>query len=83
MSRLRTALATFLAVVALALAAAGFAGAASLARGLNGVSLAPSDTPSLLGPIAESGRVGWACKPEQAAAAKRARAAELPTAQAK
>lgn len=57
--------------------AAGFAGAASVEETLQGV-LQPSAAPALLGPITESGRTGWACKPEQAAAATNATAAELP-----
>jgi hypothetical protein len=40
--------------------------------------LVPSGPPSLLGAINELGRVGWACRPEQAADAKHARTAELP-----
>ncbi len=40
--------------------------------------LTPSATPALLGPITESGRVGWACKPEQAAASGAWQNAELP-----
>jgi hypothetical protein len=32
----------------------------------------------LLGPITESGRVGWDCAPEHAARARTAQAAELP-----
>ncbi|HEY8296889.1 MAG TPA: hypothetical protein VIG32_02575 [Candidatus Baltobacteraceae bacterium] len=40
----------------------------------------PSAAPALLAPIAESGRAGWACAPERAAAAKRAHEAELPAA---
>ncbi len=59
--------------------AAGFAGAASVESMLEG-SLQASGAPSLLGPITEAGRTGWACKPEQAAAAASARAAELPSA---
>ncbi len=40
--------------------------------------LLPSSVPALLAPISESGRTGWACAPERAAAATRAGAAELP-----
>lgn len=61
-------------------AAAGFAGASSVEAMLTGA-LEPSAAPSLLGPITESGRTGWACKPEQAAAAKTAASAELPSAE--
>ena len=41
-------------------------------------SLVPSATPSLLGPITESGRTGWDCAPEHAATARTATAAGLP-----
>jgi hypothetical protein len=40
--------------------------------------LVPSAQPALLGPIDEHGRTGWLCLPEIAAAAKSAKAAELP-----
>lgn len=40
--------------------------------------LRPSDQPALLGPISESGRIGWACKPEKAAEAAKVQQAELP-----
>lgn len=60
-------------------AAAGVAGAASVESALQGA-LQPSADPPLLGPITEAGRKGWACKPEQAAAAKTAHDAELPDA---
>ncbi len=40
--------------------------------------LQPSAFADLLGPITEAGRVGWDCKPEHAARARTARAAELP-----
>lgn len=56
---------------------AGFAGAASVEAMLEGA-LQPSSAPSMLGPITEAGRTGWACKPEQAAMARNAREAELP-----
>ena len=55
----------------------GLAGASSIESMLEGA-LQPSSAPALLGPITESGRTGWACKPEQAAAAKSAHTAELP-----
>ncbi len=55
----------------------GYAGAASLAAMLDGA-LQPSAAPALLGPITENGRVGWACKPEQAAGAGTWQNAELP-----
>jgi hypothetical protein len=65
------------ACAALAAGAYGFSGAASLESALEGA-LAPSSAPALLGPITESGRKGWECKPEQAAAASHAAGAELP-----
>lgn len=62
-------------------AAAGVAGATSVESALQDA-LQPSSAPALLGPITEAGRKRWACKPEQAAAAQRARDAELPDASA-
>jgi hypothetical protein len=59
--------------------AAGVAGAASIESMITGA-LEPSAAPSLLGPITEAGRKGWACKPEQAASASNWRQAELPDA---
>jgi len=41
--------------------------------------LAPSSQPALLGAINEDGRTGWLCRPEQAAGAKSAKNAELPS----
>lgn len=58
---------------------AGIAGARSLETMLDGT-LVPSAAPALLGPITEAGRTGWACKPERAAGATKARDAELPSA---
>jgi hypothetical protein len=55
----------------------GYAGAQSLEAMLDGA-LTPSAAPALLGPITEGGRVGWACKPEQAAGASSWQNAELP-----
>jgi hypothetical protein len=55
----------------------GFAGAQSLEAMLDGA-LQPSAAPALLGPITENGRIGWACKPEQAAGASTWQNAELP-----
>lgn len=55
-----------------------FACAASLEDLLAG-QLVPSAAPALLGPITEVGRVGWACKPEQMAAARRVHDAGLPS----
>jgi hypothetical protein len=40
--------------------------------------LIPSAAPGLLGPITSAGRIGWACKPERAAAALDRHEAELP-----
>jgi hypothetical protein len=40
--------------------------------------LTPSSAPALLGPITSTGRVGWECKPEKAAASERVHEAELP-----
>jgi hypothetical protein len=79
MSRLsvRAALAAVGLAAALAAGAAGMAGASSIESMLDG-SLLPSAAPSLLGPITEAGRVGWACKPEKAAAAVKPQDAELP-----
>ena len=62
---------------ALAAIAMGLAGAGSLGELLGG-SLQTSAAPSLLGPITEAGRKGWACKPERAAAARAVKDAELP-----
>ena len=64
----------------LALASANFARASvgaldAIAR----AQLLPS-VPALLGPVDESGRNGWDCRPERAASAKSAAAAELPRA---
>jgi len=55
----------------------GYAGAQSLEAMLDGA-LQPSAAPALLGPISEAGRIGWACKPEQAAGASSWQNAELP-----
>ena len=60
-------------------AVAGAAGASSLESMLAGA-FQPSAAPALLGPITEAGRKGWTCKPEQAAAARDWRKAELPDA---
>lgn len=61
----------------LAAGGVGFAQSASLESMLQG-GLLSSDVPALLGPISESGRTGWECKPEIAAAARSAAAADLP-----
>jgi len=42
--------------------------------------LLPSEAPGLLAPIAESGRIGWACHPEKAAESRSASNADLPSA---
>jgi len=57
--------------------ATALAGAGSLEAMLSGA-LQTSAAPSLLGPITEAGRKGWACKPERAAAARTPKDAELP-----
>jgi len=62
---------------AAALTAGGLAGAGTLEAMLDGA-LQPSAAPAILGPIEESGRAGWDCKPEHAAAASRWQDAELP-----
>lgn len=58
---------------------AGFAAAGSVST-IDASALLPSDTPALLGPINEKGRVGWECRPEKAAAAQSATDAGLPLA---
>lgn len=75
---LRLWLYPLLAAVTITASAVGFAGASSIERALEG-GLTASAPPALLGPITESGRTGWACKPEKAASAKAAAAAELPS----
>jgi hypothetical protein len=71
-----TVLLTLLAVLA---AAGGVAvSAEATLEELGRAQLQPSAFADLLGPIAESGRVGWDCAPEHAARAVTARAAELP-----
>jgi len=57
---------------------AGFAGAGTLEAMLGG-QLLPSAAPALLGPITETGRKGWDCRPERAAAAATSQDAELPS----
>jgi hypothetical protein len=76
--RLHALLLGCVAAGALAAAAAGLAGAASVERLLSGTVLAASEMPGMLGPITENGRVGWECKPEKAAEATSAGRAELP-----
>ena len=67
---------TLLAVLA---AAGGVAlSAEATLEELGHAQLQPSGITDLLGPIAESGRVGWDCAPEHAARARTAHAAELP-----
>jgi hypothetical protein len=71
-----TVLLTLLAVLA---AAGGVAvSAEATLEELGHSHLQQSAFADLLGPITESGRVGWDCTPEQAARAATARAAELP-----
>lgn len=68
---------TLLAVLA---AAGGVAvSAEATLEELSHAQLQPSSLGDLLGPITESGRVGWECAPEHAARSKTARGAELPT----
>lgn len=60
-------------------ASGGFAFAhADVLAAISGERLEPSALPDLLGPIDESGRTGWECRPEKAASAVHARDAELP-----
>jgi hypothetical protein len=67
---------TLLAVLA---AAGGVAAGANVTlTDLGHAQLQPSGFANLLGPITESGRVGWDCVPEHAARAAAAHAAELP-----
>lgn len=47
---------------------------------IDGRDLAASAGPSLLGPIDEHGRTGWACKPEKAAESADAGMGSLPQA---
>jgi hypothetical protein len=72
--RLAFTLGTLLLALGTAVAAAGTAfDPATIER-----TLQTSQAPDLLGPISVEGRTGWACKPEIAAGAVNARAAELP-----
>jgi len=81
MSRLwvRAVLCAVLSTAVIGGAAAGVAGGASVETMLEGA-MQPSADPTLLGPITEAGRKGWACKPEQAASAAHWQQAELPDA---
>jgi hypothetical protein len=54
-----------------------YANAPSLGA-LSADALIPSEPPALLEPITETGRTGWACRPERAAAASNWRDADLP-----
>lgn len=58
---------------------AALAGATSLEDSLAGA-LLPSAAAPLLGPITSSGRKGWDCLPERAAAAQHWQDAQLPSA---
>ena len=82
MSRLTLRSLLFASLLAAGLAAigTGLAGAGSIEAMLTGT-LQSSAPPALLGPITESGRKGWECKPERAAAARTAKDAELPAAE--
>ncbi len=73
----RRMLTGFALVAALASARFAYAGALSL-ESMAHSELVPSAVPALLEPIGESGRVGWKCAPERAAAAVHAAAAGLP-----
>ncbi|MBV8689547.1 MAG: hypothetical protein JOZ59_05515 [Candidatus Eremiobacteraeota bacterium] len=73
--RLRLTTACVAAFAATGLAAARAISLADVAP----AQLIPSATPALLGPITESGRKGWDCKPERAAAAPTTREADLPS----
>lgn len=67
-------------LIAAALAMVASAGAAFGAELVlsDPTTLAPSEAPSLLGPITESGRTGWNCAPERAARSRDAVAGGLP-----
>ncbi len=69
------ALALFAGLASVRFAYAGALSLESLAR----AQLVPSEAPGLLQAIGESGRVGWKCAPERAAAAQGADAAGLPS----
>jgi hypothetical protein len=65
-------------IAATSLAAYGATEAASVADLLTQTALSPQ-APALLGPISSTGRRGWECKPERAAAATGSHQAELPS----
>jgi len=73
--RMVIALALLAGITSIPLAYAGALSLESLARD----QVVPSEAPALLEPIGESGRVGWKCAPERAAAATDADAAGLPS----
>lgn len=65
------------------MAAALLCGSAALAKSVSLEDLltgqmVSSDAPALLGPITLTGRKGWECRPERAAAAQLSQNAELP-----
>jgi hypothetical protein len=69
-----------LALLTMLAAAGGVAASADATRDdLGRAQPQPSGFVELLGPISETGRVGWDRAPERAARAATARAAELPT----
>lgn len=70
-------LAAVLLAGAVAAGGVALAGTTSLEESLAGA-LLPSAAPPLLGPITSSGRKGWDCLPERAAAAPHWHDAELP-----
>jgi hypothetical protein len=72
-------LAAVLLAGAIAAGGVALAGTTSLEESLAGA-LLPSATPPLLGPITSSGRKGWDCLPERAAAAQHWQDAQLPSA---
>jgi len=79
MSRSAVRLSFFAALALLGVASAGFARAAVAdLDALANAQFLPSAAPSLLGPVDPRGRNAWDCAPEAAAAAARARAAQLP-----
>ena len=79
MRRLRARWTVLLTLLAVLAAAGGIAmGAQATLEDLGHAQLQPSAWADLLGPITESGRVGWECMPERAARAGNARGAELP-----
>ncbi len=80
MPRMPLRLALTLALALVGVGSVGFAYASvSAIDGIGTDTLTASAPPALLGPVNELGRNGWQCTPEQAALAKKARNAQLPT----